>query len=64
LAKVPTDPKTNLPYEYQAEGDSYSLCLTFEGKEEGRKCFTEKTPVPIINPTDVDGKSPLPSEQL
>lgn len=68
LGKVPTDPKTGLLYEYQPEGDTYRLCINYESKSEGRRCFPQimkATPTLIISPTDFSEEpSPLPSGQL
>ncbi|MCR4263971.1 MAG: hypothetical protein NUV98_04615, partial [Candidatus Roizmanbacteria bacterium] len=43
IAEVPTDPKTNDPYEYEQlrNGESYRLCMAFESQDKkGNSCFS------------------------
>ena len=43
IAEVPTDPKTNDPYEYEQlkDGDSYKICILFESTDRTEdSCFS------------------------
>ncbi len=41
---APTDPKTNLPYEYQLlqDGEDYKLCIEFEKLEPKKQCINSE----------------------
>ena len=57
---IPTDPKTEAPYEYQKTNNlSFNLCATFDRSTEGLTMYVDSiaSPVPALYP-DPSGKIP------